>query len=45
MTLLIKNIKGPDGFYLLKNSTEFPGDLTLCVWQEDKVKYFRKYKQ
>ncbi|XP_023322110.1 uncharacterized protein LOC111696660 isoform X4 [Eurytemora carolleeae] len=33
--------QGPDGFYLLKNSTEFPGDLTLCVWQEDKVKYFR----
>ncbi|XP_023322113.1 uncharacterized protein LOC111696660 isoform X6 [Eurytemora carolleeae] len=28
--------QGPDGFYLLKNSTEFPGDLTLCVWQEDK---------
>merc|ERR1712179_506084 len=23
--------EGPEGFFLVKNSTEFPGDLTLCL--------------
>ena len=23
--------EGPDGLYLMKNSTEFAGDLTLCL--------------
>ena len=28
---------GPDGLFLVKNSTEFPGDLTLCLF---KVRIF-----
>ena len=24
---------GPDGVFLVKNSTEFPGDLTLCLYK------------
>ena len=32
---------GPDGLYLVKNSTEFPGDMTLCVSYESSVHYFR----
>ena len=32
---------GPDGLYLVKNSTEFPGDTTLCVSYEGSVHYFR----
>ena len=24
---------GPDGLFLVKNSTEFPGDLTLCLFK------------
>ena len=24
---------GPDGLFLIKNSTEFPGDLTLCLYK------------
>ena len=25
--------EGPDGLFLIKNSTEFPGDLTLCLYK------------
>jgi len=32
---------GPDGLFLVKNSTEFPGDLTLCLYQAGSVHYFR----
>lgn len=32
---------GPDGLFLIKNSTEFPGDLTLCLYKGGAVEYFR----
>ena len=32
---------GPEGFFLVKNSTEFPGDLTLCVVCGGEVLYYR----
>ena len=32
---------GPQGFFLVKNSTEFPGDLTLCVVCGGEVLYYR----
>merc|ERR1711974_36911 len=32
---------GPDGLFLVKNSTEFPGDLTLCLFKGGIVEYFR----
>ena len=32
---------GPDGLFLVKNSTEFAGDLTLCVSFEGSVHLFR----
>jgi len=32
---------GPDGLFLVKNSTEFPGDLTLCLFKGGVVEYFR----
>lgn len=32
---------GPDGVFLVKNSTEFPGDLTLCLYKGGAVEYFR----
>ena len=33
--------KGPEGLFIVKNSTEFPGDLTLCVAHSGEVLYFR----
>merc|ERR1712080_739348 len=33
--------QGPEGIFLVKNSTEFPGDLTLCVYQGGTVEYYR----
>ena len=32
---------GPQGLFIVKNSTEFPGDLTLCVACDREVLYFR----
>ena len=32
---------GPQGLFIVKNSTEFPGDLTLCVACDGDVLYFR----
>ena len=32
---------GPDGLYLVKNSTEFAGDLTLCLHHAGAVLAFR----
>ena len=32
---------GPNGLYLVKNSTEFAGDLTLCLQFEGSVLYYR----
>jgi len=32
---------GPNGLYLVKNSTEFAGDLTLCLLFEGAVLYYR----
>ena len=34
-------VGGPEGQFLVKNSTEFPGDLTLCLCCEEKVFYYR----
>ena len=31
---------GPDGLFLVKNSTEFPGDLTLCLFKVLKFPTF-----
>ena len=33
--------EGPQGLFIVKNSTEFPGDLTLCVAYRGEVLYFR----
>ena len=30
---------GPQGLFIVKNSTEFPGDLTLCVAFDGDVLY------
>ena len=32
---------GPDGLFLVKNSTEFAGDLTLCLHHAGAVLAFR----
>ena len=32
---------GPQRLFIVKNSTEFPGDLTLCVACDREVLYFR----
>ena len=33
--------EGPDGLYLMKNSTEFAGDLTLCLHYRGSVLCYR----
>ena len=33
--------EGPDGLYLMKNSTEFAGDLTLCLHFAGSVLSYR----
>ena len=33
--------EGPDGLYLMKNSTEFAGDLTLCLHYGGAVLSYR----
>ena len=32
---------GPQGLFIVKNSTEFPGDLTLCLVCRGEVLYYR----
>ena len=41
-----KNLKdGPQGLFIVKNSTEFPGDHNLWVACDREVLYFRKRRE
>ena len=33
--------KGPEGLFIVKSSTDFQGDMTLCVAHSGEVLYFR----
>ena len=38
---LLKANSAPDGQFLVRESTNFPGDYTLCVCYQKKVEHYR----